>query len=79
MQGRRVYPDRKGKLELQPGDYGKTTGGLWWVAPPRGSVKVVRADDVQEHPDGSITVRIPIKRHNWEGVLEHGVWREGRA
>ena len=79
MHGRRVYPDRKGKLELQAGDYGKTPRGVWWVAPPRGPVKVVTADQVEEHPDGTITVQIPIKRHDWEGVLERGVWREQRT
>lgn len=79
MQSRRVYPDKKGNLQLQPGDYGKTPGGVWWVAPPRGGVKVVKASDVEEHPDGTITVRHPITRHNWEGVLEQGVWREQRG
>ena len=79
MQGRRVYPDRKGKLELQPGDYGKTPGGTWWAAPPQGSAKVLKSSDVEEHPDGTITVNSLIKRHNWVGTLERGMWREQRG
>ncbi len=92
MTGRRIYPDRDGAMpKLQPGDYGKDVGGLWYCCAPRDTGDWftnfqgclgdgVRAHKVIEHSDGTITVSpsILISRHDgtWHGFLEDGIWRE---
>ena len=76
MEGRRVHPDRSGKLDLSPGDYGRTVKGLWWVSPPRGAVRVIDSENVTEHEDGTITVTVPISNKQWTGRLVRGKWQQ---
>lgn len=87
--GRRIYPDEEGHLWFSPGDYGKDPRDNQWYARPPTSPEdhmtgCLRAHDVTEHPDGTITVHpsILITGHDndckveWHGYLERGVWRE---
>lgn len=75
MDGRRVHPDRNGALNLTPGDYGRTTKGVWWVYPPRGSMRVMKSEQVTEHEDGTITVEGLIANKEWKGRLLNGAWQ----
>ena len=76
MDGRRVHPDRNGELNLTSGDYGRTTKGVWWVHPPRGSVRVAKPEIVTEHDDGTITVDGLIANKQWKGRLVKGIWKQ---
>lgn len=77
MQGRRVYPDQRGRMFLDPGEYGQLAG-IWWVCPPPGgggvSASAVAADRVVEHEDGTISVLGELRLPRWSGRLERGVW-----
>lgn len=83
--GKRVYPDEQGQLWLAPGDYGRAANGEWFARSPvedhlTGSL---RAHEVAEHEDGTITVSPSILitgddgdcQVQWHGYLERGVWR----
>lgn len=86
MKGRRVYPGENGELWLAPGDYGKASYGEWLARPPTEQhlTGSLRAHDVVEHEDGTITVSPSILitgheddcRVEWHGWLERGVWRQ---
>ena len=83
-QGRRMRNTVEPHM-LEPGDYGKGAGGIWWCRPP-GGIKGgnLAAHQVTEHEDGTITVSpsilITYSRSDgdrtWHGYLERGVWRE---
>lgn len=76
MDGRRVHPDRNGVLNLGPGEYGRTEKGVWWLQPPRGSLRVAKPEAVTEHEDGTITVAGQISNKQWKGQLVKGVWKQ---
>ena len=82
-QGRRVTPNDRGHLMMQPGDYGKDADGDWWARPPGGDVSMgcLTRHEVTEHDDGTITVSPSIEitqppKGDWHGYLERGGWRE---
>lgn len=81
MQGTRKYPNQDGHLLLKPGEYGKSTNGIWYARPPGHHMGCLANHEVTEHEDGTITVSPSIlieypPMSNWHGYLERGVWRE---
>jgi hypothetical protein len=83
MQGRRL-PDGEisGSACFEPGVYGRIEAeGDWHACTPSGMLANLRAHDVVEHEDGTITASpsILVSQSNvgeWHGYLERGVWRE---
>lgn len=83
MTGKRIYPDLKNGEHfplLNDGEYRKCDGYFFAQAPNGGGLANLRAHQVTEHEDGSITVSpsILIKDgtgKEWHGFLEHGIWR----
>ena len=72
-----VFPNKLGELRLPAGGYGRDLRGRWWVRPP--DCHMGDLDDlvVDEHPDGTVTVRESIDGRefgagHWR--LERGVW-----
>lgn len=69
---------------LEPGEYGQTPDGTWWMRVPveKGfGPGRLSSHEVKEHEDGTITVSPSIlcQGHHdktWHGYLEHGIWRE---
>jgi hypothetical protein len=86
MQGRRVYPDSDAYLacNMEPGDYGKSIDGAWYVCTPKDGLTRITGNGenmanwkVEEHADGTITVSPSINQIGlWHGFLEKGTWRE---
>ncbi|KKM93625.1 hypothetical protein LCGC14_1206560 [marine sediment metagenome] len=82
MKGRRIYPD-KGE-EFKPGDYGQGSDELWYCRPPNPEIHLgnLRAHQVEEHEDGTITVSPSILIEEgtggplWHGWLKKGEWTE---
>lgn len=82
--GRRVDPDLffaalGGKERPKPGDFaGPLRDSTYVVCDPNGESYSLRKHTVEDHPDGTITVRpsivSPFER-GYHGWLEHGVWR----
>lgn len=60
--------------------YWKDRDGLWFVYLPGAGVGVLSLHQVEEHPDGTITVRpsILLESHRGQahGFLERGQWRD---
>ena len=54
--GRRIYPNEKGEIILQAGDYVKDQKGYWIIKSPNGIVASTINHEVIEHEDGTITV-----------------------
>lgn len=86
MQGRRIYPDKDGRMMYQEGDYGKDPrNGFWYGRPPGQHTGSFGGHEVIEHDDETITVSPSIllwdqdengnKVTLWHGFLERGVWR----
>lgn len=77
MQGQRVYPDVRGRMVLDPAQYGQLAG-IWWICPPRHdgevSASAVQAERVTEHEDGTITVQGVLHLPRWTGTLTRGEW-----
>jgi hypothetical protein len=69
-----------------PGDYGRDAFGNWYGMTPDGVLFTFPAHEVNEHPDGTITVipsivlttspdvRTGVARELWHGHLTKGVW-----
>lgn len=83
MRGKRVYP---GKIEiirlLIPGEYGKTSNGIWWICTPNGLHHKIdnKKHKIIEHEDNTITICSILlialnEKVNWKGFLEKGIWR----
>lgn len=66
--------------EMQPGDYGRDPrNSEWYCCVPNGLRGCLRAHEVTEHEDGTITVSPSILVQgspSWHGYLEKGIWRE---
>jgi len=86
-QGRRVGPlhgtDYLFPHELHPAEYTlHPHDQQWYGRTPNGHLCNLRAHEVTEHADGTITVSPSIavsKGPNevvWHGYLERGIWRE---
>lgn len=59
----------------------ETNEAWWYCKTPNGHLGNLRAHDVEEHEDGTITVSpsILVSDHTgelWHGYLERGMWRE---
>lgn len=83
IKGRRIYPDADGKLKYQPGDYGREADGTWMCRPPNPDIWLgnLERHTVEEHADGTITVRpsILIRQgddKSWHGYLKNGFFEE---
>ncbi len=86
-QGRRVDVGDEWR-DSRPGDYCKVPEDegirrkdgqpVWYLRDPRGDVGALMTHTVEEHDDGTITVKPSIDNppHGWHGFLERGVWRE---
>lgn len=83
MQGRRIYPDETGAMNMDPGDYGKWHGG-WLLCLPSGIRGQIKEPlwKITEHEDGTITASPSIMTTSpgnpeldWHGFLEKGFWR----
>ncbi len=88
VQGRRVYPPEYTQLktsDIEPGDYWKDESMGWMCRSPIGGpVGSLRAHDVTEHEDKTITVHPSIlitgydeeKKEDFQyhGYLQKGVW-----
>lgn len=82
-QGKRRYPDKKGKIVLKNGEYFKTQKtGNWILKTPSGVCATVKKEKITEHQDGTITISptvylfIDFDGKTWRGFLTKGVWRE---
>ena len=79
MRGQRVSPDARGRMVLDPGQYGRLAG-IWWISPPSGDERVsasaVQAERVTEHEDGTISVQGLLRLPRWTGYLQRGEWIE---
>lgn len=89
IKGIRIYPNKSGFLNVFDmqvcGAYGKTSMGAdpkrphtWWqVVTPNGDAISLnpKIHTVEEHKDGTITVKPSIVSKSWHGFLEKGVWR----
>ena len=75
MHGRRIYPDPRGNMPLDAGQYGELDGA-WWVRPPRGGVTLLATERVTEHEDGTISVAELLEFSKWRGFLSKGDWIE---
>jgi hypothetical protein len=62
------------------GDFYRDVLGTWTCCTPNGLLGNLKAHDVTEHEDRTITVSpsILVTGHDsrWHGFLERGVWRE---
>jgi hypothetical protein len=83
MQGKRVYLeniDIKSIRLLIPGEYGRTSNGIWWFCTPNGLHSKIdsKKHQIIEHKNGAITINFLIsinKMISWRGFLEKGIWR----
>ena len=84
----RVYPDDEGHLRLGDGDYGlDPRDGNWYVRPPGQHMGNLEGHEVEEHEDGTITVKPSILLQVadpkdkdklievWHGYLTAGVFK----
>ncbi|HYX06893.1 MAG TPA: hypothetical protein VE912_09200 [Bacteroidales bacterium] len=83
MKGKRVelIEQPGGFQRLKPGEYGKWKDGTWYAETPNGHGANLRAHNIVEHSDGTITVRpsILVGTHEkplWHGYLTKGEWYE---
>lgn len=81
MQGKRV--ENIAELEeLTPGEYWKRQDGVWFARTPDGRLANLSEHNVEELPDGTITVYPSILvvgggfDGSWHGWLEAGIWRK---
>lgn len=79
MQGRRVYADDNGRLPpLAEGEFGRDGQGVWFACSPGGLLACLQRHEVEEHPDGTITVSpsvlVRYSDAQWHGYLRRGVW-----
>ena len=60
MKGRRIdeSPTFDFHRDLEPGDYGLSEHGMWWLVAPNGDQGIIdpKWHTVTEHEDGAITV-----------------------
>jgi len=75
-------PDETLPNDYLPGDYGRFRGEWYCTVPaPYGFAGALRAHEVTEHADGTISVSPSILithpglPDRWHGYLEAGVWR----
>lgn len=84
LRGRRL-PDGNHDYDLvQPGDYWRPEYGgrqpsEWWFRDPLGAMGRITKHSVEEHEDGTITVRPSILcdrpgQSSYHGWLTRGVW-----
>jgi hypothetical protein len=77
-----VEPDFVWRIAETPGAYGSANGRDWFCTTPNGMLGNLGAHQVEEHEDGTITVRPSIlvtggaKEASHHGFLERGVWRD---
>lgn len=81
MKGKRLYPDQSFNIhQCQPGDYYRDALGVWRGAAPNGLLVNLKAHEVEEHEDGTISVKPSILVSlgedglTWHGFLKRGVW-----
>lgn len=86
MKGLRVYPTKETNFNLNAGEYGLCEG-TWFACTPNGHLGNLSEHEVEEHPDGTITVSpsilvtIPnygksgVDKELWHGYLKAGVWQ----
>ena len=75
MIGERRFPSKFGGLALPEGGYGRDLRGRWWARPPGENLR--RALDqrvVEEHADGTVTVRGLINGGTTCFTLKSGYW-----
>ena len=83
----KTYPGTRVHFEdaisLREGEYGKDPkSGVWYCRPVGEHLGNLRGHQVEEHEDGTITVRPSILlmdcegNHLWHGFLTRGEWRE---
>lgn len=82
IQGRRIDLSEE-VLVLEAGEYGKDEEGVWFmhVPAPGFGMGNLRAHEVVEHEDGTITVTPSIlctghHGRQWHGYLTRGAWYE---
>lgn len=75
VPGRRLADDAL--KNFAEGDYARI-GGSWWIRPPGGHLGELTEHEVEEHEDGTISVRPSIVdcKHGVHVYLDHGVWRQ---
>jgi len=87
MQGTRLIKDPGEqdflwRISETPGAYGTGNGKDWYCTTPNGLLGNLGAHQVEEHEDGTITVRPSIlvtgggADTSYHGFLERGVWRD---
>ena len=77
LPGVRLYPNKFGDLRLPDGGYGRDMSGRWFCRPPGANTVELKYHEVEEHPDGGVTVLPVINSGNGAGVftLRGGVWK----
>lgn len=62
------------------GAFYRDAQGTWTAMTPNELLANLKAHDVSEHDDGTITVSpsilVTVHAATWHGFLERGVWRE---
>jgi hypothetical protein len=82
VKGRRLPGGFLRYGDFRPGDYQVVTAGSenvrgLWVLPPGGVHPThITGRRHLEHGDGTVSIEGALTFDGWQGVLEHGVWRE---
>ena len=86
MKGIRVYPTKENNYNLNAGEYGLIRK-TWYACTPNGHLGNLSDHEVEEHPDGTITVSPSIlvtipnygnsgaDKEVWHGYLKAGIWQ----
>lgn len=78
MNGTRIY-DWDGSSLLNEGEYAKHPDGYWFAECPGGYLANLKQHAIEEHPDGTISVKPSIlvsnyRRDLWHGYLTNGIF-----
>ena len=76
MIGQRLFPHKFGGMILPSGGFGRDLRGRWWVRPPGENARSIDPSLIEEHADGTITVRAPVNGGAHCYRLARGVWDE---
>ena len=71
----RMFPNKFGGMTLHEGDYGRDLRGRWWCRPPgESSRRPLDHQVIEEHADGTVTIRGVINGGARAFTLQAGVW-----
>ncbi len=77
MIATRIEPNEEGQLYFPKIlCYGKDKDGVWWFRHPDGGAGMLLDHHIDEHEDGTITVRPSLVMGGVHGYLTKGEWRD---